>query len=79
MDGDKLPANDSEPEARDAAQRSVRPFEFEPNARRATPTTRRTVGIYERPAQRARLSLPLVVILILSALVSVVAAARFLF
>lgn len=47
--------------------------------RRAGAATRRTVGVYERPARRTKLSLPLVIILILSALVSIVATARFLF
>ncbi|HEV2802922.1 MAG TPA: hypothetical protein VGW12_20825 [Pyrinomonadaceae bacterium] len=55
-----------------AARRDVPPSSFNQESRRA-------VGVYDRPARRARLSLPLVVILILSALVSVVAAARFLF
>jgi hypothetical protein len=42
-------------------------------------TATRTVGVYERPAQGVKMSLPLVIILILAALVSVVATARFLF
>ncbi|HYG11165.1 MAG TPA: hypothetical protein VD835_14550 [Pyrinomonadaceae bacterium] len=52
-----------------------RPAGAKPQGAAAT----RTVGVYERPARRAGLSLPLVVILILSVLISVVAAARFLF
>jgi hypothetical protein len=41
--------------------------------------TQRTVGVYERPKRRAKLSPSLLIILILSALVSAVATARFLF
>ncbi|HEV2880313.1 MAG TPA: hypothetical protein VGX24_03310 [Pyrinomonadaceae bacterium] len=74
---DKLPATASESETGDAA----RPGGFEQTGgrRAAATTTTRTVGVYERPAQRTKVSLPLVIILILAALVSVVAAARFLF
>ena len=74
MNVNKLSATDSESETGNAA----RPGEFEQAARRATTTTH-TVGVYERPAQRMKVSLPLVVIMILAALVSVVIAARFLF
>ncbi|HEY1403884.1 MAG TPA: hypothetical protein VGB05_07150 [Pyrinomonadaceae bacterium] len=63
--------------AADAARGNTRPSEVGLTVPRAA--TRRTVGVYDRPARRARLSLPLLVILILSALVSVVVAARFLF
>lgn len=73
MSEDKLPATASESETGDAA----RPGGFEQAARRSGTT--RTVGVYDRPAQRMKMSLPLVIILILAALVSVVATARFLF
>jgi len=84
MSGDKLQATGFKTETGGAAEQhaGARPFESEQKTERLTTaasTTRRTVGVYERPAQRARLSLPLVVILILSALVSVVTAVRFLF
>jgi len=87
MSGDKLQATAFKTETGGAARgqqhADARPLESAPNIERpgaaAASTTRRTVGVYERPAQRARLSLPLVVILILSALVSVVTAVRFLF
>ncbi|MCA1566414.1 MAG: hypothetical protein LC803_12395 [Acidobacteria bacterium] len=74
MNVDKLPATASKSETGNAA----RPGGFEQTGRRATTTTR-TVGVYERPARRMKVSLPLVIILILAALVSVVATARFLF
>jgi hypothetical protein len=88
MSGDKLRATAFKTETGGAARgqqhADARPLESAPETERpgaaaAASTTRRTVGVYERPAQRARLSLPLVVILILSALVSVVTAVRFLF
>ncbi|HEX8457491.1 MAG TPA: hypothetical protein VF656_09355 [Pyrinomonadaceae bacterium] len=67
---------DREAVARGATHESApTPQGFNQAARRAA-----AVGVYERPSRvGARLSLPLVVILILSALVSIVAAARFLF
>ncbi|HZG51268.1 MAG TPA: hypothetical protein VEZ40_03950 [Pyrinomonadaceae bacterium] len=71
---DKLTATASAPAAMgDAARETAQQSDFAPTG------GRRAVGVYERPAQRARLSLPLLVILILAALVSVVATARFLF
>ncbi|HYP00904.1 MAG TPA: hypothetical protein VER76_11990 [Pyrinomonadaceae bacterium] len=42
-------------------------------------TTRRTVGVYERPARRAKLSLPVIVIMVLATLISLVLSVRFLF
>lgn len=78
MGEDKLPATASESEPGDAARGAARPGGFEQAAPRSG-ATRRTVGVYERPAQRMKVSLPLVIILILAALVSVVATARFLF
>lgn len=79
MSGDKLSAAAAEPEAGSTARTAARPVESGEAGRPAATTTRRTVGVYERPAQRTKLSLPLIVILILSALVSVVTAVRFLF
>jgi hypothetical protein len=76
MSDEKLSAAASRLGAGDATRRDARPGEAGQGEGR--PAMRRTVGVYERPARR-RLSLSLVVILILSALVSVVAAARFLF
>lgn len=77
MSEDKLPATASESETGNAARHAARPGGFEQAARRSGAT--RTVGVYERPARRMKMSLPLVIILILAALVSVVATARFLF
>ncbi|MDQ1591440.1 MAG: hypothetical protein QOG71_2067 [Pyrinomonadaceae bacterium] len=80
MSNDKLPATTSASTTGDAAGRAAWRDKFEQTGRQAVEkTTRRTVGVYERPARRAKLSLPLVVILILAALVSIVATARFLF
>jgi hypothetical protein len=84
MNHDKLPATGSEP-AGDAARRAPqRPGGTVPAAQRETAAqgetaSRRAVGVYERPAQRAGLSRPLLVIMILAALVSVIVTARFLF
>jgi len=77
MNRDKLTATDPRSDAGAASRRDVAPGASAQAGRHDG--ARRTLGVYERPSQRARLSLPLVVILILSALVSVVAAARFLF
>jgi hypothetical protein len=74
MNMDKLPATASKSETGNAA----RPGGSEQTGRRAATTTR-TVGVYDRPARSMKVSLPLVIILILAALVSVVATARFLF
>lgn len=94
MNEEKITATNSGAEAGDAARRVASPVASgrasveratrdgatRDDASRRVATTRRTVGVYERPRARGlRLSLPLVVILILAALVSVVAAARFLF
>ena len=82
MSEERLQATPRESEAGGAGQRGGRPGEFEQERRgpaAAAAATRRAVGVYDRPARRPRLSLPLVVILILSALVSAAAAARFLF
>jgi hypothetical protein len=66
-----------ESEAHDAARRAA---QTDGSARAGKEVaTRRTVGVYERPVKRARLSLPMLVILILSMLVSVIAAIRFMF
>jgi hypothetical protein len=80
MSNDRLPATTSTSTTGDAARRAAWRDKFERSVRQAAETpTQRTVGVYERPARRAKLSLPLVVILILATLVSVVATARFLF
>ncbi|MCA1556417.1 MAG: hypothetical protein LC747_06975 [Acidobacteria bacterium] len=77
MSNDRLPATALKSEADDTARHGVGMVEFGQTGRQAAP--RRTVGVYDRPVGRARLSLPMLVILILSALVSVIAAARFIF
>ncbi len=87
MNSDKLPATDSAPAAGDAARRPGGTLPAAPRAAAAQRGTaapgetasRRAVGVYDRPAQRAGLSRPLLVIMILAALVSVVVTARFLF
>lgn len=76
MGDDGLPATGFKADAHDAAQRATPPFEFEQPARRAA--MRRTVGVYERPARGAKLSLPLLAILILVTLISLVLSVRFL-
>lgn len=78
MGEDKLSARASTLETDGAA----RPGGFEQAGHQraaANKTATRTVGVYERPAQGRKMSLPLVIIFILAALVSVVTAARFLF
>jgi len=77
MSNDRLPATALKSEADDAARRGAQTVEAGRTGRQVA--TRRTVGVYDRPAPSARLSLPMLVILILSALVSVIAAARFIF
>lgn len=81
MNDDKLPATAFKSEARDASGRTARTDGFEQTGQppKATRVERRTVGVYERPAQRARLPLPLLVILILASLISLVLSVRFLF
>ena len=78
MGDDKLPAKTFTSKAGDAARSGARPAA---GGRAGIPAaTHRTVGVYERPAAgRAKLSAPLLIILILAALVSAVATARFLF
>ena len=78
MSEDRLPATALQSDWGEAARRAARQGEPEQNGRRATTTTR-TVGVYERPARRAKLSLPVIVILILATLVSLILSARFLF
>jgi hypothetical protein len=77
MSDNRPPTTAFKSEWGEAAQRAARAGDFEGTRRRAT--TRRTVGVYERPARRARLSLPLIVIVILATLISLVLSARFLF
>lgn len=79
MNEDKLSATASGAEAGDAARRATPRVDFEQTGGRATAATTRTVGVYARPAQRTRLSLPFILIMILAVLVSVVVTARFLF
>jgi hypothetical protein len=78
MSDDRLPAIPFKSEAGDAAQRATWSDKFE-HAARPSAATRRTVGVYERPAARTGLSLPVIVILILATLISLVLSVRFLF
>jgi hypothetical protein len=73
MNEDRLPATGFKPDEADAG----RPGESVKAESRTA--TRGTVGIYERPSRRAKLSLPLLVILILATLISLVLSIRFLF
>jgi hypothetical protein len=77
MNHDKLPATGFKSETGDAAVRAAQTGGFEGDGRQTA--ARRTVGVYERPARRAKLSLPLIVILILASLISLVLSVRFLF
>jgi hypothetical protein len=61
----------------DEAQGNTRSGESGQTGQQAA--TRRTVGIYERPAARTRLSLPILVILILASIISLILSIRFLF
>ncbi|HEY0099900.1 MAG TPA: hypothetical protein VGB76_13210 [Pyrinomonadaceae bacterium] len=81
MSEDRLPVTGLKSDGGDAARRdapSVASGESV-QSRPRTATMQRTVGVYERPAQRTRLSLPLLVIVILATLISVVLSVRFLF
>lgn len=77
MNEDRLPATGFKSDAGDAAGRAARGIEPARAGRKAS--MRRTVGVYERPAQRGKLSLPMIVILILVSLISLVLSVRFLF
>ena len=77
MSDNRLPATALKSDWGEAAKRAARIGESTQTARREE--TRRTVGVYERPARRAKLSLPLLVILILVTLISLVLSVRFLF
>lgn len=79
MNDDKLPATGFKSIWGEAAQRAARAGEAAQTQRHEATTMRRTVGVYERPARRGKLSLPLIVILILATLISLVLSARFLF
>jgi hypothetical protein len=74
---DKLSATISKSET----GHTTRPDGFEQAERQqaTAKTTTRTVGVYDRPARGMKMSLPVVIIFILAALVSVVVAVRFLF
>ena len=77
MNHDKLPATGFKSETGEAARRAAQTGGFEQG--RGQTARHRTVGVYERPARRAKLSLPLIVILILASLISLVLSVRFLF
>ena len=77
MRDERLPLTGFKSDAGDAAARhDARQVEPGKTGRQET---RRTVGVYERPARRAGLSLPLLLILILASLISLVLSVRFLF
>jgi hypothetical protein len=78
MNHDKLPATGFKSETGEATGRVAQTGGFE-QGRGQTARHSRTVGVYERPARRAKLSLPLIVILILATLISLVLSVRFLF
>ncbi|HEX8423783.1 MAG TPA: hypothetical protein VF634_10250 [Pyrinomonadaceae bacterium] len=77
MNESRLPATGFKSDGGDATGRGARSAEPVGAERKAS--MRRTVGVYERPAQRGKLSLPLIVILILATLISLVLSVRFLF
>lgn len=77
MSDHRLQAMPLKSDADDAAERATWSEKFEQAARPAA--TRRTVGVYERPAARTGLSLPVIVIMILATLISLVLSVRFLF
>lgn len=77
MSDNRLPTTAFKSDWGEAAQRAARAGEPVQSGQRAT--TQRTVGVYERPAQRGKLSLPLIVIVILATLISLVLSARFFF
>ncbi|HLL70061.1 MAG TPA: hypothetical protein VK363_01435 [Pyrinomonadaceae bacterium] len=80
MSEDRIPATALQSNWGEAARRAARQGETDQNGRRpAATTTTRTVGVYERPARRAKFSLPVIVIMILATLISLVLSARFLF
>jgi hypothetical protein len=78
MSEDRLPATALKSEWGEAARRAARLDEHKQTGRQVVTTTR-TVGVYERPARRTKLSLPVIVILILATLISLVLSVRFLF
>ena len=78
MSEDRIPATALQSDWGEAARRAARQGKPVQNGQQASTTTR-TVGVYERPARRAKFSLPVIVILILATLISLVLSARFLF
>lgn len=79
MGEDRIPATALQSDWGEAARRAARPGEPVQNGRQAAAAATRTVGVYERPARRTKLSLPVIVILILATLISLVLSVRFLF
>lgn len=79
MSEDRLPATALESDWGEAARRAVRQQGEPVQHGRQTAKTTRTVGVYERPARRTKLSLPVIVIMILATLISVILSVRFLF
>ena len=79
MSDDRFTATGFKAEAGDAAtQHATWSDKFE-QAARPSAGMRRTVGVYERPARRAKFSLSFLVIIVLATLISLVLSARFLF
>lgn len=81
MSDDRLPATTFKPQAKSKAGEAARPTERQSETELTGQGAgmRRTVGVYERPEQRGKLSLPVIVILILVSLISVVLSVRFWF
>ncbi len=77
MNDEKFPATAFKSEVGEDARRSVQSDESGQTGQQAA--TRRTVGVYDRPAARARLPLPVLVLLILASVISLVLSLRFLF
>ena len=80
MSKDRIPASVLQSDWGEAARRAARQGKPVQNGQQAAATTTtRTVGVYERPARRAKFSLPVIVIMILATLISLIISARFLF
>lgn len=79
MSEDRIPATALQSDWGEAARRAARQGKPVQNGQPTAAKTTRTVGVYERPARRAKFSLPVIVIMILATLISVILSVRFLF
>lgn len=80
MSEDRIPSTALQSDWGEAARRAARQGKPVQNGQQtAAAKTTRTVGVYERPARRTSLSLPVIVIMILATLISVILSVRFLF